>query len=212
VISFGAPLSATPRDGVDVFEAGIPVIVPFFADADMALGSGDVEIAFTFGVNMFVNFASTYQGSPDPPTLYNDMQVAFFGSETSTNFRLELNYDRLQWESGNLDFGVNGLGGIAPRVGFSDGFGRVYEVAGSGMNGELLSAGPFPNCPPGSASVGCNDYFFEFINGLPYRNGVPVFPTQVPEPASAALLLMALGLLACRRRDWTTGRTTSNGI
>ena len=28
VISFGAPLSATPRDGVDVFNARIPVIVP----------------------------------------------------------------------------------------------------------------------------------------------------------------------------------------
>ena len=112
-------------------------------------------VAFTFGINMFVNMSSTYQGSTVPPSVFNHTQVALFGSETSTDFRLELNYDSVQWESGDLDGGTNGLGGIPPRIGFSDGFDRTYEVPGSGRNGVLLSAGVLQECAPNSLSVGC---------------------------------------------------------
>jgi len=201
VISFGEPLSAPPRDIPDIFNAGVPVIVPYFADADLET-HGRVNIDFTFGINMFITMSSTYQGSPEPPTLFNAMQVAFFGSETSTDFRLELNYNTVSWESGELDGGTNGLGGIAPRVGFSDGAGRTYEVAGSGVTGALLSPPTIPGqlfCPPASVSLECNDYFFSFRNGLPYINDVPIFPAEVPEPGSAALLLTVLGLLLTRR-------------
>lgn len=201
VISFGAPLSLPPRSIADVFNAGVPVIVPFYADADMAL-NGNVALTFTFGVNIFVNLSSTFQGSNDPG-IRNFMQVAIFGNPTSTDFTLELNYDLLQWESGNLDGGVNGLGGIAPRIGFSDGRGRTFEVAGSGQNGALLSPTFSPQCEAGSLSVGCNDYFFDFIDGLPYRNGVPIFPTAVPEPTTAMLVMIALGLAGLRGARWS---------
>jgi len=196
VISFGAPLSGPPRNVDDVFTAGVPVIVPFYADADMAV-QGGAALAFTFGINMFVNLRSTYQGSSDP-SIVDEMQVAFFGSQSTTDFRLELNYGLLQWQSGDLDGGVNGLGGIAPRIGFSDGFGRTFEVAGSGENGVLLNPSFDAPCAPGSLSVGCNDYFFEFIDGLPYRNGIPIFPTAVVEPGTAALVLLALVLAGLR--------------
>lgn len=210
VVSFGSPLDLTPRDAVDVFNAGVPVIAPFFADADLTVGPfGDDplgrrigRVALTYSqvvTTMFVDYYAAYQGTTEPIPPTNIMQVGFFGSESSTDFRLELNYDILQWESGRLDGGVNGLGGIAPRIGFSDGFGRVYEIPGSGQNGVLLKPGLTHQCEPGSLSVGCNDYFFDFRNGLPYfLDGTPVF--AVPEPGSAALLLTAFGLLVLRGR------------
>lgn len=210
VLSFGSPLDLAPRDGIDVFHAGVPVIAPFFADADLTVGPfGDDplgrrigRVALTYSqvvTTMFVDYYSAYQGTTEPIPPTNIMQAGFFGSESSTDFRLELNYDILQWESGSQDGGVNGLGGIAPRIGFSDGFGRVYEIPGSDENGVLLKPGLAHVCEGGSLSVGCNDYFFNFRNGLPYfLDGTPVF--AVPEPGSAALLLTAFGLLVLRSR------------
>lgn len=214
IISFGAPVDLTPRDPIDVFNAGVPVIAPFFADADLTLGrsgndplgrrNGRVSLTSALGltptITMFVDFYSSHQGATagqSPPT--NIMQVAFIGVESTTDFRLELNYDILQWESGNLDGGVDGLGGLPPRVGFSDGFGRVYEIPGSGQNGVLLKPDLSQECDTGSLSVGCNDYFFNFRSGLPYfLDGTAVF--AVSEPDDMALFLAALAVMAAIRR------------
>ena len=201
VISFGSPLSAPPSSLADVFGAGVPVIVPYFADADLSNG-GAAFLNTTVGTNLFVSAGSTYQGATGDSVTFNQWQVAFFGSEGSTDFTLELNYDNVRWESGNLDGGVDGLGGTPPRVGFSDGSGRTYEVPGSGINGALLGVVIGQSCPAGSLSVACNDYDFQFIDGLPYRNGVPIFPvvSPVPEPASVPLMLTGLALLVALRR------------
>ena len=199
VVSFGAPLSEPPRNLTDVFNAGIPVIVPFFADADISFGR--VHLTRTVGSNLLVSTSSVYQGSTGFPELI--WQVAFLGTEGSTDFELELNYDGFEWESGNLDGGIDGVGGIPPRVGFGDGFGRTYEVPGSGVSGALYGEG----CRT-PLSLACNDYFFEFRNGLPYRDGVPIFPARVSEPTTMVLLLTALGLLVAvhRRRSRAAGR------
>src|SRR5881394_1231993 len=186
VISFGAPFPGTPGTLTDLANSGIPFIAPFFADADMGAtlfthddGSGNqvpshggVGLAFTFGVNMFINVTSTYQGSTDVPALTNSLQVALFGSTTSTDFRLDFNYGDVQWESGNSDGGINGLGG-----------------------GALLIEGASADCPPGSPSVGCYYFSFLFRDGVPYyrADGAPVFP--VPEPAIWALVALGIVLL-----------------
>jgi hypothetical protein len=211
VISFGAPFGGTPGTLTDLANSGIPFIAPFFADADMTAttfthddGSGNqvpshggVALAFTFGVNMFINMTSTFQGSTDVPALTNTVQVALFGSTTSTDFRLDFNYGDVQWESGNSDGGINGLGGAGPIIGFSNGHGLLWEAPGSGgtSSGALLSEGVSQECPPGSLSVGCNDYSFLFRDGVAYyrADGTPVFP--VPEPAIWALVAIGLVLL-----------------
>lgn len=206
VLSFGAPFSALPGDVPDLANTGVPLIAGFFADADMGT-AGNVVLAFTFesligGPNMLINLTATYHGAAGADPLINRLQFGLIDKSGATgnpgDFRLELNYDEMQWESGDRDGGVNGLGGIAPRIGFTNGFGLSHEVPGSGLNGALLNPILFADgfCDSNALSVGCNDYVFEF------RNGLPVGITTVPEPGTASLLaggLFAI-LFGIRRR------------
>ena len=214
IISFGAPLSGTPGTVEDLANGGIPFIAPFFADADMAATldvhdngngtvspiNGGVQLAFTFGVNMFINMTSTFQGSTDVPALVNELQTAIYASTTSTDFHLDFNYGRVQWESGDSDGGINGLGGAGPIIGFSDGHGLLWEAPGSGgtSSGALLSNdGTAAACAQAALSVSCNNYSFLFRDGLPYylADGAPVFPASVPEPETLELFALGLVLL-----------------
>jgi hypothetical protein len=219
IISFGAPLPGTPGTVTDLANGGIPFIAPFFADADMAaplfVGTdlngnpystdGGVGLAFTYGVNMFINMTSAYQGSTDVPTLTNTLQTAFYGSTTSTDFRLDFNYSEVQWESGNSDGGVDGLGGTGPIIGFSNGHGLLWEAPGSGgtSSGAFLSNnGGAEACALAPLSVTCTNYSFLFRDGVPYyfADGAPVFPpVPVPEPATLGLLALGLGLIGVRK-------------
>src|SRR5437667_166074 len=74
---------------------------------------------------------------------------------------------------------------------------RRTAESGSGgtSSGALLGEGATQECPPGSPSVGCNDYSFLFRDGVPYyrADGAPVFP--VPEPAIWALVALGIVLL-----------------
>lgn len=54
------------------------------------------------------------------------------------DFDIEFNYDKVQWETGNDNEGSNGLGGDSARVGLSNGTSQSIELAGSGVNSQLL--------------------------------------------------------------------------
>jgi hypothetical protein len=127
------------------------IIAPFFADVDTrAAGSRTVR----FG------------NPPGRPDLFvvDWIEVGYFNQHDDKlnsfqlilqdlsavpafvpgDFRIVFNYDRIQWETGDLSGGSNGLAGNSARVGYSNGSaqpGTFFELMGSGTNGILLDSG-----------------------------------------------------------------------
>lgn len=210
-LSFGGAFGGRPGNS-DPSNAGVPVFAPFFADVDSDLSpfGGSISHGFFPEINgIAVTWSSVgYNGqdaAADPRRV--SMQVVIIDISDMTgvagDFRFEFNYEGgsggMAWETGDADGGVNGLGGMSALAGFWDGAGLGYEIPGSGVNGALLGDA----CGPNSLALSCNDYFFEFRNGVPvFLDGTPVIdPAPVPEPGILALFgigLAAMGL--CRRR------------
>jgi hypothetical protein len=102
------------------------------------------------------------------------------------------------------DTGADCLVGQSARVGFCDGFGVGYEIAGSGINGALLGPADTIFCAAIPLRLECNDYDFQLRGGISFRNGVSLVPTAVPEPDSLTLLMVLLGgMVVARRLRWS---------
>jgi hypothetical protein len=149
-ITFDAPLSTyTP---FDLTSTGRQIIAPFFADVDtraagspVTYGAGSVDGRFAFGAN-WVDVDCYY--SDVTHSVRNSFQVVLIDrSDTGAgNFDFELNYDQVQWETGEAS-GGNGdcLGGASARAGFSNGTrepGTFHEMPGSGVAGAFVDSGP----------------------------------------------------------------------
>lgn len=172
-VTFGAPVFSL---------AGIrqTIIAPFLADVDTrAPGSGIVR----FG---------TPPGRPDL-FVVDWIQVGYFDQHDDKlnsfqlilqdlsaapgfvpgDFRIILNYDRIQWETGDASGGINGLGGGSAAVGFSNGSGQpgtFFLLPGSGRNGFLLDGGERSlvggKIPLSDPSVPLGRYQFVVRNGV----------------------------------------------
>jgi len=210
ILSFGAAYTGDTGDVNALMNSGIPLISGLFADAD--IGFAQLVTTGTDFDNMLIDLYSTYQGytDADPDSeVFNQIQFGFL-DVLAGDFTLELNYGDVDWETGNDDGGVLGQAGttgIAPWVGFSNGAGLGFEVDGSGIAGALLSpdgAGGQSDefCLANPLSLGyCRDIAFQFIDGIPYIDGVAVSLDQVsvPEPDSLWLLLLGGLLLQLQR-------------
>lgn len=83
------------------------------------------------------------------------------------NFDIILNYDQIQWESGDASGGTDGLGGSPARVGFSNGVDTSFEMPGSGVSGAFLDTNTATGLIHGSLNAGgqLGRYRFAVRNG-----------------------------------------------
>lgn len=177
-VTFERPLSTFTPFHLDADTP--PIIAPFLADVDTrGFGSGVVH----FGNDQF-------SGRPAFCVEWND--VGYFNSHTDKlnsfqlllvdrsnegpgDFDIVMNYDRLQWETGDASGGRNGLGGTSAGAGYSAGTGQVdafFQFPGSLVNGAFLDG----NDSTGLARTSRNSlqrgrHVFEVRNGAAPTGG-----------------------------------------
>ena len=134
---------------------GFPIIAPYFADVDTRNGaSGQVHYgagmmdgrpAFCvdwldagFGGHKGVGY---YGGHADK---LNTFQLLLISRDDrgAGDFDIELNYDNMQWETGDASGGRNGFGGTPAEVAYTNGSGRSFLLPGSFSSGHLTDGGP----------------------------------------------------------------------
>jgi hypothetical protein len=126
----------------------LAVIAPFWADVDTRGSSSSVVTYGTDVVNGRAAFGASYVDvgffSAQDSKLNSFQVVLIDRSDTGAgNFDIEFNYNRILWETGDSDNGMNGLGGISAAAGYSDGTGNPaasFEIAGSRLPGSFLDS------------------------------------------------------------------------
>lgn len=121
------------------------IVAPFFADVDtrgtgsslVTYGSGTYEKHATFCVD-WVNVGYFDQHTDK----INSFQLLLVdrSDKGAGDFDIIMNYNQIQWETGDASYGNGGLGGLSARVGYSNGSTMSFELPGSGINGDLLDS------------------------------------------------------------------------
>lgn len=145
-VTFDAPLSAyTPTA---IRDTGMNIIAPFWADVDTR---GDESGLVQFGTTTFeghrafcVNWVGVgyFSARTDKRNSFQLLLVQREDTGAARNFDMVMNYSQVEWESGEASGGVDGLGGFAARVGYSNGGSLSFELSGSNSPGALLDSSP----------------------------------------------------------------------
>jgi hypothetical protein len=173
-VTFGQPLTTyTPET---LAAAKVAIIAPFWADVDtrspspgvVQYGTNIVDSHSAFGVN-WVNVG--YYSTHADRLLSCQLVIIDRADIAPGNFDMEFNYDRVEWEAGDVSGGSGGYwigpGGGSARAGFSDGI-TDHELTNSGLSRALLDTNlvtglvysNLSNTMPGR-------YLFHFRNGQP---------------------------------------------
>jgi hypothetical protein len=182
-VTFDAPLSEfTP---FDLFNAGVRIIAPFFADVDTR--AGNTAAYGTTTVNGHNAWGATWPGvgcfSVNTSVLNYFQMVLIDRSDVATGaFDIEFNYDQVQWDSGQASGGdASCLNGGSAHAGYSNGSAASsFEIPGSGINNAFLdsnAATGLVNHSLGTTQLG--RYIFSV------RNGQPTTPTTLTTSLSA---------------------------
>jgi hypothetical protein len=172
-VTLDAPLSAfTPFPLTSTQRV---IIAPFFGDVDTRSGN-----ALTYGggrVDGRPAFGVTWPGVGCfalNTSVLNFFQVVLVDrSDVGANdFDIELNYDSIQWETGQASGGgATCQGGTSARAGFSNGSGlpgTFFEIAGSGVVGGLLDTNLVTGLIHNALNSGQpGRYVFAVRNGTP---------------------------------------------
>ncbi|RVT90527.1 hypothetical protein EOD43_17690 [Sphingomonas crocodyli] len=152
-LTFNSGQSSYTPTGLGANYSGQPIIAAFFADVDVR-GVGSAPV--TYGTGTYVGrnaFGATWNGvgyfSSRTDKLNNFQIILSDRADTGAgNFDIYLNYTNVQWETGNVNGGVNGLGGNSAAVGFNAGTGNqagtFFELPGSRVPGSFINGGTSP--------------------------------------------------------------------
>jgi len=139
-------------------KATLPIIAPFFADADLTSGAGSVSHGPTsvdgrlaYGVTW--KDVGYFRRGTDKRNTFQLLLID--RSDVSPGaFDIEFNYEQIQWETGDHSGGRKGLGSIvfseaaggsSAHAGYSAGTGvagTFFEIPGSGVAGAFLDSNP----------------------------------------------------------------------
>ncbi len=163
-VSFDKPLSA--YSPVSLAAAGVKIIAPFWADVDTRNPASDVVQYGTnvvhghnaFGVD-WVNVG--YYNSHADKLLSCQLVIVDRSDIAPGNFDVEFNYNRVEWEWGDVSVGY------PPRAGYSDGV-TDYELPGSGVEGAFMDTNTVTGLVYNSTHTPVlGRYLFLFRNGQP---------------------------------------------
>jgi Ca2+-binding RTX toxin-like protein len=140
-VSFDSPL--TQFDPQQITAGLLPFIAPFWADVDTRPASGSVANHVYWdldGTNDVVtvtwNAVGYYDSHASPA---NSFQLQLI-NRGSGDFDMIFRYQSIQWTTGDLSGGTDGLGGSVARAGYSAGNGAsFFELEQSGDQAQMLA-------------------------------------------------------------------------
>lgn len=182
------------------------IIAPFFADVDTAgPGSGVVTygpVTFEGKQAFCVNWVNVgyYNDHTDKKNSFQLLLIQ--RSDVGVgDFDMMMNFDKVQWETGDLSGGSNGTGGNPARMGYSNGSNVSFEYPGSNQTLALLDSSPTGLSKNSRDSLQTGRYVFPVRNGAPPTGGTisgKVYRDSVaPGNVVAGAAVQVCGLAGC---------------
>ncbi|MEX2160054.1 MAG: nidogen-like domain-containing protein [Dehalococcoidia bacterium] len=169
-VTFGSTLATYTPFPLQEQATDSVIIAPYFGDVDTrAAGSG----LTTYGTTTFIG---------RPAFCVNWVNVGYYAVhlDKQNSFQLLLvdrsdvgvgdfdiifNYNKVQWETGDVSGGTGGLGGDSARVGYTNGVDTSLELPGSAVNGAFLDSAATGLIHNSFNSLQHGRYIFSVRNG-----------------------------------------------
>jgi hypothetical protein len=204
-ITFGAGQGTYTPTGLTSSYTGLPIIAAFYADVDTrgvgttptTYGTGSYAGHAAFGVNYLNN--GYYSAETDK---LNSFQLILVNRSdiAAGDFDIYFNYAQIQYETGDVSGGHDGLGGTSAAVGYATGgptgSANSFQLPGSLTPGSFIDSGTSPLVTTSNDGVP-GQFLFEV------RDGQVIVTPGVPESSTWAMIVLGfcgIGFVARRRR------------